>query len=460
MHNIVIIGGGAAGAAVFGELLHGERANTVHWVTGGRALGRGVAYATQDERHLLNVRAAGMGLFAGQPGDFLQHAMRRRAEVSGADFLPRHLFGDFIEAQVRARMQRARSQGRHVQIHAAEAVRIACRKDASYAVHLASGQCIEARAVVLAVGALSPRALRCVTREALASGRYVLDPWTRLEHAPAPDRLLVIGTGLTAVDTLLTASRRWPQAELVAVSRHGRLPFPHSVQPLAPFAFQEDLNAQLLASDGPLAMLRVFRRTLREAPGADWRSIVDGMRSVNARLWQSLTVRQQRRFLHHMRWLWEAARHRMAPASADAIGQLVDEGRLQVHAARVLAVDGHDRLQVRLRHRKTQVLDTQYADRVVQATGLDTTVAFTRHPLMMQLIEDGLVRPDALQLGLVATPDGALIDAQGRLQRGLYAIGSLLRGSLWECTAMPEIRVAAQGLARRIATPPEPDAAG
>jgi uncharacterized NAD(P)/FAD-binding protein YdhS len=39
------------------------------------------------------------------------------------------------------------------------------------------------------------------------------------------------------------------------------------------------------------------------------------------------------------------------------------------------------------------------------------------------------------------------------VQRGLYAIGPLLRGSLWECTAMPEIRSAADALAAQLSLP-------
>ena len=51
-------------------------------------------------------------------------------------------------------------------------------------------------------------------------------------------------------------------------------------------------------------------------------------------------------------------------------------------------------------------------------------------------------------MGVVAQADGQLINGSGQLQRGLFAIGSLLRGSLWECTAMPEIRKAAHRMAR------------
>lgn len=450
MGNIVIVGGGAAGAAVFGELLHREPDAAIQWVTGNGPPGRGVAYATGHTQHLLNVPATGMALFSGQDKSFLDHASRRDASIRDVDFLPRGMFGEFVEAQIHACMERARAGGLHFGLHAQEAVRIVRRPDGRYVVHLWNGERLDADAVVLAIGTLPPRPLRCVSRQALASGRYVLDPWTVTNRTDTPRRILLIGTGLTTVDTLLAVSRRWPGATLVAVSRHGRLPLRHARGIPAALACQEKVNARLTRCAGPLAMLRVFRETLRQHPGSDWRAVVDGMRPVNARLWMGMSLDRRQQFLRRLRWLWEAARHRMAPGSADAIEQLIDEGRLQVHAARVLSVDGDTRLTVRVRHRSSQILDGFSADLVIQATGLDTTAAYTRHTLMSQLIEDGLVRPDPLQLGLTALPDGRLIGARGRVTGGLYAIGSLLRGSLWECTAMAEIRTAAHGLAEHL----------
>jgi uncharacterized NAD(P)/FAD-binding protein YdhS len=451
MADIAIIGGGAAGASLFGELLRRGSAR-VHWITGDRAVaGRGVAYAGGSDRHLLNVRAQAMGLFAGSDGEFLQFAAQRVDGASGDDFLPRGLFGDFVEAQVRTCADHALLQGRRFQIHGDDAVQLEPLCDGGYAVRLASGLLIKADTVVLALGALSPRPLKAVTREALQSGAYVLDPWDMAGRAPAPRRVLVIGTGLTAVDTLLSSATRWPEAELVAVSRHGQFPFEHGVLPLPPFARQSALNATLLASDNLLAMLRHVRRAIEAAPQADWRSLVDGMRPINARLWRRLDARQRRQFLRHLRWLWEAARHRVAPASAEALAAMCGQGRLRLHAARVLGVDGHGPLRVSVRHRATQQPDTLPADLVIQATGLDTAVAFTEHPLLSRLLRDGLAMPDPLQLGVAAHPDGQLLNARGELQVGLYAIGALLRGNLWECSAMAEIRVAAHQLARRLA---------
>lgn len=454
MNDIAIIGGGAAGAAVFGELLRRhDRRGTVHWITGGPAPGRGVAYATDDDRHLLNVRAAGMGLFADQKDDFLQHASRSLGQAQGIDFLPRRLFGDFVQAQVQARMAEAQAHGVRFQLHHARARSVVRAHDARYRIGLDAVDAVTVDAAVLAIGALAPRALRTVSAEALDSGAYMLDPWCRDEPVDPPRRVLVIGTGLTAVDTLISAASRWPRAELVAVSRHGLLPFRHPPSPLAPYPFQDDLNAALLDSDGVAAMVKLVREAIAEAPGTDWRAVIDGMRPVNARLWQGLTLAQRRQFLRHVRWVWEASRHRTAPASFETVQALIDSGRLQVQAARVLAVDGRGPLAVTVRSRATQLMSTIEADRVIQATGLDTAVAYARDPLLAQLLEAGLAAPDPLQLGVAAEPDGRLLDAQGRPQPRLYGIGSLLRGNLWECTAMPEIRAAAGRLARALAEP-------
>lgn len=452
MTDIAIIGGGAAAAAVFAELLRQPyRQGVVHWIAGTGTPGRGVAYATADPRHLLNVRAAGMSLLADRPDDFLRYAQQALPSASGADFLPRALFGDFIQDQLRQGMRQAAVDGVRYRIHAPRAVRVQ-REGDGFRVVLGDGTQVTAGAAVLALGALSPRPLKAVSEGALQSGAYHLDPWSVPEPRVPPRRVVVVGTGLTAIDTLITLAARWPQASLVAVSRHGLLPFRHADGPLAPYPHLPELHATLLASDGVARMLRRVREAMAAEPGTDWRAVIDGLRPINAALWQALTVRQRRQFLRHVRWVWEAARHRSAPRSHDAVAELMAGGRLQVKAARVVAVEpGQDGLALALRPRGATATTTMAADCVIQATGLDTAVAYASDPLLAQLLRDRLVVPDPLRLGIAATAEGAVLDEQGRRQAGLHAIGTLLRGSLWECTAMPEIRGAARTLAIRLA---------
>jgi len=54
-------------------------------------------------------------------------------------------------------------------------------------------------------------------------------------------------------------------------------------------------------------------------------------------------------------------------------------------------------------------------------------------------------------LGLDVDADGRLLDRRGEPSRSLYAIGPIRKGSLWETTAVPEIRVQAAELAALLA---------
>jgi uncharacterized NAD(P)/FAD-binding protein YdhS len=71
--------------------------------------------------------------------------------------------------------------------------------------------------------------------------------------------------------------------------------------------------------------------------------------------------------------------------------------------------------------------------------------------LIQSLVSQGLVRPDAHGLGLAVLRNGQLLGEGDAPTRGLYALGPLSQGSLWEITAVPEIvsqcDAAAQSLA-------------
>ena len=45
-----------------------------------------------------------------------------------------------------------------------------------------------------------------------------------------------------------------------------------------------------------------------------------------------------------------------------------------------------------------------------------------------------------MNMGIQAAPNFAVLDAQGRESSLLFAIGSVLKGTLWETIAVPELR--------------------
>lgn len=451
-HKVAIIGGGAAAATLVSELLERRTPRPLHldWYAGAPAAGRGIAYGTPSERHLLNVRAASMGMFVSKPGGFLEYAQALDPSVKGSDFLPRRLYGDFLQSRVEQAVKHAASLGHDINVHPFEADALVPTADG---VTIGYGdEESHADAAVLAIGSLPPRPLAGVEDAAIASGRYVTDPWPFLasvQHDDRPLRVLVIGLGLTAVDVLLELSAHWPNAHFTALSRHGKLPEPHLAAASAP----TDDGSELVEAMQDDPNVRVWLRRLREATAnaKDWRTVIDGMRPHTQGLWRDLPRAERSRFLRHARWAWERARHRMPPQVAAAATRLEAEGRFERGRGRMRAVrlSPEGTLDV-VRALPGGTESTASYDLVVQTVGLNTDTQRTEHRLVRQLVVDGLVQPDPLGLGLRAVPDGHLLDGNGKARPNLFAMGSMLRGALWESTAIPEIRKQAQNVANML----------
>ena len=94
-------------------------------------------------------------------------------------------------------------------------------------------------------------------------------------------------------------------------------------------------------------------------------------------------------------------------------------------------------------------VETLRADLVFDCRGYAPDL---QQSLLRDLISQGLAHPDAHGLGLVVEQNGAVKDASGCPRRGLFALGPLGQGSLWEITAVPEIVAQADRAAAAIAT--------
>ncbi|WP_049623821.1 FAD/NAD(P)-binding protein [Frateuria defendens] len=449
--RVAIIGGGAAAAALLSELIDRAPATTplhVDWYTGGGRPGRGVAYGTDSPRHLLNVRAASMGMFTGKPLGFLDYAQRQNPDVAGTDFLPRRLYGDYLESEVRRALAQAQARDHDVRVlpFAADAL----VPEPGGVTVLQGEESRRADAAVLALGTLPNQPLAGV-EPALLEDRYVIDPWALLargDDATPPRQVALIGLGLTAVDVLLELAARWPQTRFVALSRHGRLPEPHLPAASAP----ADDGGALVEAMRDKAEVRHWTHLLRDACAAsrDWRTVIDSLRPHTPGLWAGLVPEERARFLRHARWAWERVRHRLPPAVAEAMAELEHSGRLQRLRGRMRAVRrAGDGVQLDLELPHGSSARALEADLAIQAIGLDTDARRTHHPLVRQLVTNGHVLPEPLGQGLAAEDDGRLHHGGG-VWPHVYAIGSLLRGALWESTAMPEIRQQARGVAERL----------
>jgi uncharacterized NAD(P)/FAD-binding protein YdhS len=440
--RVAIVGGGASGTLLALQLLRQARHPLeVLLVEPRRHLGRGLAYDAPHVEHLLNVPAERMSALPDEPDHFARWLERSVGHSVSARFVPRQVYGLYLEETLDAARASA-SAGVRLK-HVEGCVESIDAEPAAVSLRISGvSQAICAQRVALALGNLpGPGPLP----ELVGNPLYVDSPWAprALEGVGRGEFVLLVGSGLTMVDVALTLTMSERRTPLLAVSRHGLVPQSHASQAAPP---EEAVPLMTLPPH-----LRSWLRALRQGSvaGADWRPRIDALRPLVPRLWARLGPDEQRRFLRHVRPYWETRRHRMAPEVAQAINGLVRGGGLRVQAGRVVgAKPAGEQLEVTLLPRGSAEPQTLRVGRLINATGPETDVTRVRSPLVKQLLRDGVARPDALRLGLDATPAGQLLDLHGRPSRGLYALGPLLRGALWETTAVPEIRLQAADLAR------------
>ncbi len=440
--TVAIIGGGFSGSMLAVELLRRAAGNVSVVLVESRPVpGRGVAYGTQFEGHLLNVRAKNMSAYADVPDHLVRWAQRHySSSVKPDDFLPRPIYGQYISAQLRKAISSYPAAFRCIQDEAVSIAPVAGGME----IGLANGQSILADKVVLAVGNFPPADLQIPGKTA-ASSRYVANPWSANAFAAGTNdnSVLVIGSSLTSVDVTVELRARGFEGTIHMLSRRGLLPQRHAAVPFPPFPTE---NAPRTVR----GLLRLIRLQVKKAEerGSNWRAVIDSLRPVTQQIWLSLPVAEQRRFLRHLRSYWDVHRHRIAERISDQLTLQLRSGQIQAHAGRILEYQEHSSgVEVTYRERKRGQLKKLLVDRVVNCTGPEGDYRRISSPLFSGLMENGIARPEPLSLGLDVTEDGAVLDSQGVPSNFLYALGPLRKGKLWESVAVPELRVQVTELA-------------
>jgi uncharacterized NAD(P)/FAD-binding protein YdhS len=453
--TIAIVGAGFSGTVVAINLLQQQSAEPVQVILVDRTpAGRGVAYADREYPYLLNVPAGRMSADAGDPLDFLNFVRARSPGVTAEDFLPRSLYGEYLQWRLRE-AESAADQGARLQRVSGTAVSLQYLNNGQrYGVQLADGRTLVADDVVLALG--NPPSEGLPGSDLLEASAYVADPWNAPLEFRSGERVLVVGTGLTMADVVIGgASAAGRDVQVYAISRHGLVP--PSQTPLKHGHVQVETRRLLeAASFSTRALFRAVRDLVDDMArdGGDWREVINHIRNLAPQLWQRMPVRERQRFLRHLRPYWDIHRHRLPRQTLAEIDKLRHEQKLSVQAGRILHLErAAGQVRVTWRPRGTRAPATLLVDRVINCTGPNYDPRRSRDPLLASLLTQGLAVSDTLGLGLRTSAFGALLDAQGRCSRGLYYVGPMLRPDHWESTAVPELREHAARLASHLTSP-------
>ncbi len=441
--TIAVVGGGCSGSLAAVQLVRAAASGVrVALIERGPRFARGIAYGTGCPQHLLNVPAGRMSALPDDPSHFLRWASARDATLTSDSFARRALYGEYLESLLAATCDEAGAGFQR--IHDAVIGLSATSGGARAGLRLQSGGTLAVDRVVLALGNFMPADPPLADRRFFDSPRYARDPWSpgATQGLSADDDVLLIGTGLTAVDVIAQLDAAGHRGVIHAASRHGLLPRVHTAK----------ATVAIPAAVSPGMGVRESLQAVRAAcESHDWRGVVDGLRPVSQAIWRAWSVEQRRQFVRHLRLVWDVHRHRVAPDVFAAVEHRQRNATLAVHAGRVDSiVDEREGVIATLRPRGGGSHRRLTVARVINCTGPDCDPRRLDDPLVRDLLASGLARPDRLRLGFYVGPGGELIDATGRASDWLYAIGPLRRAELWETVAVPEIRTQAAELAQTL----------
>jgi len=468
MQNVLtigIIGFGFSGLASLDAIVkNATHSLKVIYCDDSPYFGKGVAFATTDPKHLLNVRACQMGATSENVNDFYEWlcshgSFWRSADPSFQDleifpesFLPRKLYGIYLEHFFNCLQVTAKKKD--IDLVRINKNAIDAFYNSSYGIDviLEGNEHIFVNKLILATGVPTSKKFPFENAKLLNNKRYIPDIWKNKIYdqvlCPSNESCIgiIIGSGLTMIDAVTTLHAKGYKGCIIAISTKGLLP-EHHLQVQTPPVSLRHLEKL------PKKLLLLFKAVRKEIQGAmvsncDFRPYIDTFRPLETSLWKQFSYLEKRIFLKYVFSIWNRYRHRMSPESFLLLKKLQDHKKFSVLKGKIENVEAsQDKLIVYYSSDGHRSLKTINADFVIKCSGPQYDITKTDSSFIHNLHSNGLIEFDELDLGLAITKEGAI---QGKAKDKIYAIGALLFGELFETTAVPEIREQAFAIAKQV----------
>ncbi len=453
--TIAIIGGGFCGTVTLIQLAKQSTIPlNIILVNKNNPPPKGVAFGSYNPSHVLNVPAAKMSALTDDPDNFINWIKSKQeyAEFVNDElndkFLPRIIYGHYLQELFHKTIDDY-NETVNVKVVDDEAIDIIPDGD-GMKIMLKKNDSFKADKVVLALGNFLPDDPKIDDKDFYKSGNYFQNPWQKeaIENLDDIDNILIIGTGLTMVDNVLSLLEKGFKGKIYAVSTKGFFPLSHKKR--KPYT---DILDELHPPYEISQLYHLFRKHIKYVllHGITGEAVVDAVRPKTQEIWLSFSLQDKKRFMTHIRHLWGVARHRLPKEIFDQMQELISNGKLKIIGGRLKSIrESNNNINVILKERKTQ-RDMEFTvNRVINCTGPKTDIQKIEEPLIINLLRRGLIAPDDMKLGINALPDGTVMYKDHSVSSMLFTIGSMLKGILWESTAVPELRVQANNLAGQL----------
>ena len=453
--SIAIIGGGFCGSMTLVHLARKAKTKIhISLFHKSAPLIRGTAFSTYSESHLLNVAAKNMSAFPNMPNHFVEW-LHAKAEYSSSAqeeisklFVPRNQYGEYLEEIWKLSVNDLQPHVTCSFVNT-EIISVASN-ERRYELTALDGHVFSADKIVLASGNQLPRPPLSDNDPFLHSPIYFPNPWSEdcVKELKENESVLIIGTGLTMVDVVIGLLENNFKGKILSVSPKGFHILPH--RPNEPYT---DILQEIKPPYELLNLFRIFRKHIHlvRAAKRSGETVVDALRSKTQEVWQGLSLQDRKKFMTHVRHLWGVARHRLPSSVFASMQGLIKSGRLEILAGRILDIrQEKDVAKVSIQNRKDSTVSSIQVQRIINCTGPESDPARFNSNLYSQMLKDGIICTDDMHLGIKAKSDGCIIDPAGNINENILAVGSLLRGTLWETTAVPELRIQTENIASKL----------
>jgi uncharacterized NAD(P)/FAD-binding protein YdhS len=457
-HTIGIIGAGFSGLLTAFHLVEKAKDNfALVIINPENTFCKGAAYTLHSKKQLLNVITSRMSAFAGVPDHFLNFVMNRDefrhrdSSLVANAFLPRYLYGEYLENIWASLLEKAGKKNIAVKTVHGMVTRLNL-SDGKVIMSTDNKSEIAVDDCILATGNQLPGDPDITDPSFYSNKNYFKNSWGPGAVANADNSfpVLIIGNGLTMVDTVLGLIENDFRNKIYTISPHGFHTLPHSYTGVTYAGLVEELSPGISLSD-LLKLVKKHSRLAREL-GFGPEPVIDSLRPHSQKLWKSFTDREKQVFRTRLRPFWDKVRHRIPSHILGKMEKLKSENRLECIRGHVINFTengqfivaeyvGDDKPEIR----KIQV------SRVINCSGSETDFSNIKGNLLQDCLLKGIISQDRLKLGIMTGIDGYnVINAENEVHEHLFTLGPNLKGELWESVAVNELRVQCEELAKKI----------
>jgi uncharacterized NAD(P)/FAD-binding protein YdhS len=470
--RIGVIGGGASAVCLLDALAQQEnlRGGQLTVFEPTPRLWRGRAYQPDVDAVRVNAPPADMSVRAGATDHFREWLCAKgfRPDASspywdsraGTVFVPRAVYGDYLEESAMAACSRLMERGWHVEL-VRDRVEHALSTHNGLVLMATNGYRVHVDHAILCVGANRPADVYTLS----GSDRFIREPYPlerTVNAIPADATVGVLGSGLTGIDVVRTLTSRGHRGQISLLSRHGVLPSVrqrvthHWLRHFTPERFRaaasrgehttlamvtEVMAKELVAAgESPDTIRAEITAVRREAPVARLRrqlasvsSSAMGLRILQQAVpeagpdvWPLLSGVEQENLLEQHERVVMSLCCPMSPGSAATLLDLIRGGQLEIAPGlRGVDVRPDGRFTVDAPGKQRTV------DYIVNAVNSRLRgLPVQANSLLASLVRAGLAEPHP-RGGLRVERSTSRLLADGRPMRGLYALGDLAGGSLF-----------------------------